>query len=118
MKRDEDVWISRGTKASRPDEFWPDQGSGMADRALQASKTEKEEGGEQSANPDTPGPALLAVQMEMETCTAPSPSHPPLPPPSSSAPRSATQIPHDWKQHWGRRHSESRLEMKNFSIQR
>lgn len=83
MKRDEDVWISRGTKASRPDEFWPDQGSGVADRALQAVKTEKEEGGEQSANPDTPracGPALLAVQMEMETCTAPSPSHSPLSP--------------------------------------
>lgn len=39
MKRDEDVWISRGTKASRPDEFWPDQGSGAADRALQAGKT-------------------------------------------------------------------------------
>lgn len=36
MKRDEDVWISRGTKASRPDELGPDQGSGVADRTLQA----------------------------------------------------------------------------------
>lgn len=54
MKRDEDVWISRGTEASRPDEFWPDQGSGVADRALQAGKTGGEEGGKWSANPDTP----------------------------------------------------------------
>lgn len=55
MKRDEDVWISLGTKASRPDEFWPDQGSGVADRALQAGQDRRRgRGGEQSANPDIP----------------------------------------------------------------
>lgn len=46
MKRDEDVWISLGTKASRPDEFWPDQGSRVADRALQAGQDRRRGRGE------------------------------------------------------------------------
>lgn len=98
MKRDEDVWISRGTKASRPDEFWPDQGSGVADRALQAGKTEK--GGEQSANPDTPQACSPSSSNGNGDLHGPLPL-PPSPSPSSSAPRSATQTPHDWKQHRG-----------------
>lgn len=28
MKSDEDVWISQGTKASRPDELGPDEAAG------------------------------------------------------------------------------------------
>lgn len=75
MKRDEDVWISRGTKASRPDELGPDQGSGVADRASQARREERK--GENSSLTLTPlGPSLLAVQMEMEACK---PSYSPLP---------------------------------------
>lgn len=51
MKRDEDVWISRGTKASRPDEFWPDQDSRVADRDRQDRRGGR---GRTRANPDTP----------------------------------------------------------------
>lgn len=91
MKRDEDVWISRGTKASRPDELGPDQGSRVADRASQARQEERK--GENSSLTLTPlGPSLLAVQMEMEACK-PFLLPPSWPPPMPAAPRSATQVP-------------------------
>lgn len=75
MKRDEDVWISRGTKASRPDELGPDQGSGVADRALQA-RQEMRKGENPALTLTSFGPGVLAVQMEMEACLLPTPTHP------------------------------------------
>lgn len=73
MKRDEDVWISQGTKASRPDELGPDQGSGVADRALQA-RQEMRKGENPALTLTSLGPGVLAVQLETEAC------HLPLPP--------------------------------------
>lgn len=112
MKRDEDVWISRGTKASRPDELGPDQGSRVADRALQAGKTGEEEGGEQRANPDNPRAWSLSSSEGNGGFFY---IHPPFPP---RAPRSATQVPWDWNQQKSRRPNEWGPEKENFSIQR
>lgn len=75
MKRDEDVWISRGTKASRPDELGPDQGSGVADRALQA-RQEMRKGENPALTLTSLGPGVLAVQLEMEACHLPTPTRP------------------------------------------
>lgn len=46
MKRDEDVWISRATKASRPGESGPDRGSRVADSVVRGRHGGGEKGGE------------------------------------------------------------------------
>lgn len=51
MKSDEDVWISRSTKASRPDELGPDEAAGYL--SLGRSWQGREEGGEPAAERDT-----------------------------------------------------------------
>lgn len=109
MKRDEDVWISRGTKASRPDELGPDQGSGVADSLT--GKTGDEEGSEPSANSDILG-AWCPGSSDGNGGLPPPHSHPPSMP---ATPRSVTQGPCDWTEQQGRRPSEWVLGRKTLA---
>lgn len=73
MKSDADVWISRSTKASRPDELGPDEAAGCL--SLGRSRQGREEGGEPAPPNVTPagGPAglhTLAIQGEMGSPSA------------------------------------------------
>jgi hypothetical protein len=70
MKSDEDVWISQGTKASRPDESGPDRGRSQADSVIWARQGRRRGRGRTECEMGCPAGFAssihtLAIQVEM-----------------------------------------------------